>query len=793
LLLALLAGVQWQRADEAGALAINRGATAQAASTDAIAQRSTAQAASTLAIQQAEALATSRAITEQEARLAGLREIATAALNQSETDPQLSLLLALYAIDQSDLEHRTLLPQVEGALHRAVQAADSRQRLSIDTMDYFILQVTFNAGGDHVVASGTETGGSEVTKVYDASSGELLANLPGRYATQTSWPDESNLVTLNQVPSPFVELTYWDTYVSEVLTTTVLSFPGEFTIQQYWANKFDPSGDYFALGSIGRGAGEWSDRITDTTVWNLRTEQVILNTDVEFDQGKTADPPITFAPDGQHLLMATLDDILIWTVESGAAPNTLIEQSRVFALEISPDGKLLATTSTPANTVILWDLAAVRELVTLPHTGAVVVVAYSPNGKLLATDCGGICIWDIDTSIEQGTGRLLFTLSGHGEGNYGFDFDPSGNLLVSVGPDSTIKVWDLTPGTGVEGSTFASAAATGETVRSSIALSPDGGRLAFANSSQDPLVWDTTNQQILFHLRAHNGPVEYIEYCPDGAYIATGGGDGKVMIWDGENGQLMLTLEGFSDGCCQLDFSPDGKSLAVGVSGAFSTIQVYELDALLEKAPEPVLTSSGDEKFTIYAHEGPISGMAFYPDNSNLTTCGIDGQVEHWDPETGGNLPSTIPSAETYTSFAYNQDGSLLALGDETGQLKLWDVKAAELLYTLSGHSEAINAIAYHPKGKRMATASDDGTLLIWDIEAGQGLFMLYEHEVSVTDLIFSPEGKYLYAVDSDGFVRTYLMEVDDLIALGLERLTRDFTEQECRQYLHLDQCPGGL
>ena len=33
--------------------------------------------------------------------------------------------------------------------------------------------------------------------------------------------------------------------------------------------------------------------------------------------------------------------------------------------------------------------------------------------------------------------------------------------------------------------------------------------------------------------------------------------------------------------------------------------------------------------------------------------------------------------------------------------------------------------------------------------------------------------------------------DLDDLIAIANERLTRGFTDDECRQYLHLERCPA--
>jgi WD40 repeat protein len=54
----------------------------------------------------------------------------------------------------------------------------------------------------------------------------------------------------------------------------------------------------------------------------------------------------------------------------------------------------------------------------------------------------------------------------------------------------------------------------------------------------------------------------------------------------------------------------------------------------------------------------------------------------------------------------------------------------------------------------------------------------------------FSPDGTRLVTAGRDGTARVYLLDVDELVRLAASRLTRWFTLDECRQYLHVEQCP---
>ena len=66
----------------------------------------------------------------------------------------------------------------------------------------------------------------------------------------------------------------------------------------------------------------------------------------------------------------------------------------------------------------------------------------------------------------------------------------------------------------------------------------------------------------------------------------------------------------------------------------------------------------------------------------------------------------------------------------------------------------------------------------------------LTPHNGAVLDLDYSPDGRSLVTAGEDGVVHVTLTNLDEMMALARERLTRGLTEEECRQYLHLERCP---
>jgi WD40 repeat protein len=66
----------------------------------------------------------------------------------------------------------------------------------------------------------------------------------------------------------------------------------------------------------------------------------------------------------------------------------------------------------------------------------------------------------------------------------------------------------------------------------------------------------------------------------------------------------------------------------------------------------------------------------------------------------------------------------------------------------------------------------------------------LHGHEEGVTDIVFSDDGTRLVTGGFKGIARVWALDLDDLIALAEDKLTRGFTDAECREYLHVDACP---
>lgn len=300
------------------------------------------------------------------------------------------------------------------------------------------------------------------------------------------------------------------------------------------------------------------------------------------------------------------------------------------------------------------------------------------------------------------------------------------------------------------------------------------------------VVWDLADGAASRSLGAEENPAWEIEVSPDGDLVATIGMDEppRVHVWDRRSGDLAFTVEDDGFYFERLAWRPDGEVFAVA---GFHDGEGPGKTMIVNRTGQPVTELVED------VDHAPRE-VVFSPDGDQLITQRrtlqrddpeIDG-VRVWDWAEGEVVTDIGVFAEV---VAVNPTGTKIVTGDVGRGGSIWDLATGDRLARLTGHNGDVFDVAFSPDGDTVATAGTDGTARLWNTESGTERLVLHSDEGPVSSVAFSPDGDQL-ATTSIGVTRVWVLDLDDLIGIAERRLTRSLTDDECRQYLHVEACP---
>ncbi len=682
----------------------------------------------------------------QEANLAISRELAAAAVNNLEVDPERSVLLALEGLET------VYTTEAENALHLSVPQMHLLRTLtghgrSVET-------IAINSDGTRLATAGVDG----MIIVWDATSWqEVMRFSAGNQVVfgMTFSPNGQRIITASEDQTAKV----WDSTTGQQLLVVDHGAP---------LSDVAISPDGARLATAG------ADAVA--RIWEIESRQEILalSGHAEANRQGSIHPggvvSIAFTPDGQRIATAGADGtVRLWDAATGQELRLISSHTNEVYLALGPDGNRLLTAGYDGQ-VKIWDISPGGETaespLTINHEQPARDAAFSPDGKLVAvaSQDGAARVWDAVS------GQRLLTLAGHAGLVDDLAFTPDGLYLVTVAEDETMKVWDLAPGrerlTIVDGS-------PGE-----VAYSPDGRYLATSQSDGTIAVRDSATGKILLTLAGHpNFGAVSLTFSPDGDILASASWDTTAKLWDLSDGHELFTLSGHTDFVWQTSFSPDRNRLAT---------------ASQDKSAKVWDTNTGQEMFTLSGHGEAVQDIAYSPDGTRIATSGeCDNTARIWDAANGQQL-MILDGGICLSGVAFSPDSKRLAAGGQDGSVIVWDVSEVDgqVIFKFSGHASFIPRVAFSPDGEMLASASFDGTAKVWDLTTGQERLTL-STPGPVTRAIFSPSGTDLATAGFSRQVSIWILDVDELAALARSRLTRTLAQDECQRFLHEEACPG--
>lgn len=497
-----------------------------------------------------------------------------------------------------------------------------------------------------------------------------------------------------------------------------------------------------------------------------------------------------FSPDGKFIVTACNDNFVrIWNVETGAMIQTQ-EQKGAWKVAFFPDGKRFAVSSSSnsAPLVRIYETETAKEIMTLKgHTKRIRAVDVSPDGKTIATGSGdgNLIVWN----AENGSELHRFSLASAEKGVELTDvqFSKNGDKLAVLGFE-TLAVYDtktwLKKQADVNYYNEKNATLNGW----KIVFSPLEKTLALGGFSGDVIFVDLDTFEVLKVLKVHQANVKSLAFSADGKTLVSGSGDRTIKFIDVSTGEVINELRGHFSGVHEVVFSPDWTKLAT-TSADFS-LNFWDTEKVLNS--NAVLTNNS----TFVPSIADKKGFGWSPISSEITAWNLAKKERIWAVKSKVNSFAaeysetkkliafaeregfySLINAENGSEFrraklfdrniyavSFSPDGEKLLLSSEDGMVKCIKTVSGEEIFSLKASNDILKALNFSPDGKLFASGGNDKLVKLFDAETGNELAVLSGNTKPLFKVVFSPDGKFLAAVGADDTARIWRVSDKKLI-----------------------------
>lgn len=731
------------------------------------------------------------------ARVASSRELAASAVSVLDRDPELSVLLSLRAAEAAKPTFEAV-----SALHQALQ------------QDHALWTLERGPQGPHPNGVRSPDWGSL------SPDGRLL--LAGATNGFEVWNVERHKRLWSvHLAHGYVPLARFSTDGSRVVGTTVGVRPGV----HVWLARSGREIQYLRVGpcpafglsqygsfvNLSRPVALYAD--TGTGIASSRCKSGTLEMflfDVKTGERKLVTTQSeAFPPDALGLYgIATSADARYMAITGPTRTSVVDTETRrkIFSqpvagpawVALSADGSRVVTSGGSDAPLSLWDVRSGR-LLRQFDTTQVYWFGFSQDETTLATfgKDGVVRLWD------AGTGNEAMDLRGHNAGGSWAGLSADGASLASFASDDSVRVWTLAPRGEVGAFRLEPGFYPGDSLdtagrRAAVGVVPTN------SYEEDVVVFNPSTGAIQTKIPKVTGQV--IRLSPDGRRLAAQqqvslatrsrpAVDGPVLVHDLVTGNV-TEMRGFcvysepdpSPPQCKqppatpfkawvgsMEFSPDGSLLAAGSQhgGGLSVWNSHTGKLLFNSGKLP----------------GQFWNIAFSPDGRRLVAS-TPAQLIVYDTATWKRLVRR--HFALLQPVRFTPDGRYLVGGNAANNhVVVVDTETWKTTASLVGHPGAIEDLEVSPDGTKIVSADRSGLVRIWDLRSGKPLQDLPFGDVPIENNEFLDNRHLLVAPANGPGVQIVTLDIDELLRIARSRLTRGFTQEECRTYLHVDTCPS--
>ncbi|XP_010242990.1 PREDICTED: pre-mRNA-processing factor 17 isoform X2 [Nelumbo nucifera] len=300
--------------------------------------------------------------------------------------------------------------------------------------------------------------------------------------------------------------------------------------------------------------------------------------------------------------------------------------------------------------------------------------------------------------------RWVHTWSGHTKGVSAIRFFPKhGNLLLSAGMDTKVKIWDVFN----SGKCMRTYMGHSKAVRD-ISFSNDGTKFLSAGYDKNIKYWDTETGKVISTFST--GKIPYVvKLNPDDDkqnILLAGMSDKKIVQWDMNTGQITQEYDQHLGAVNTITFVDNNRRFVTSSDDKSLRVWEFGIPVVIKYISEP--------------HMHSMPSIALHPNSNWLAAQSLDNQILIYSTRERFQLNKKKRFAgHIVAGYAcqvnFSPDGRFVMSGDGEGKCWFWDWKSCKVFRTLKCHEGVCIGCEWHPlEQSKVATCGWDGMIKYW-------------------------------------------------------------------------------
>jgi WD40 repeat protein len=228
-----------------------------------------------------------------------------------------------------------------------------------------------------------------------------------------------------------------------------------------------------------------------------------------------------------------------------------------------------------------------------------------------------------------------------------------------------------------------------------IALSPDGKKVAGGSYSGGVKLWSVDTGKVIKTWTGHTKEVTSMSWSPDGGRVVSGSRDETFGVWDVDSGKIILGPINTGDVVHAVCYSPDAKMIATGAIRGGLKIWVANSGELFKTFKEVFSTC-----------------LAWTSDGKTLIAEGSKIDTATW------TKVELYEDYEFVHSISLSPNDRILATTSALEDTLLWDLETNQLIGTQLQHPDQVYSSTFAVDGKFLLTCCRDHHIYTWDVFA---------------------------------------------------------------------------